>query len=39
MDDDEDTDGGRQPKGRMAALLVLMTAIIVVYAIFLIKFD
>ena len=39
MNDDEDLGGRRQPKGRITALLLLMTAAIVIYAIVLIKLD
>lgn len=39
MNDDEDMGGGRQPKGRIAAFLVLMVAAIVVYAIVLLRLD
>jgi hypothetical protein len=39
MNDDEDIGGRRQPKGRIAAFLVLMVAAIVVYAIVLIRLD
>ena len=39
MNDDEDIGGGRQPKGRITAFLVLMIAAIVVYAIVLLRLD